>query len=84
MNAIPPYTTEKPSAPGYYWLRHEGNEDIVEVWNDPGFPSQEVTFFTHRCGSGESAELGSLTGGEWSGPIPSPEPQPDLDRHEEA
>jgi hypothetical protein len=73
VTTIPPYSTKPPTVPGYYWLRHEGNDDIVEVWNDPGHPSLEKTFFIHRCGSGESAEIVALKGGEWSGPIPMPD-----------
>ena len=72
MTTIPSYTTKAPREPGYYWLRMEDNEDIVEVWNDPGHPAPERTFFIHRCGSGECAEIASLNDAEWAGPIPSP------------
>jgi hypothetical protein len=74
MNAILAYTAKSPCAPGYYWLRVEGNEDIVEVWNDPGHPAREKTFFIHRCGSGECAEIASLKDAQWAGPIPPPQP----------
>lgn len=73
VKTTPPYSTQPPREPGYYWLRHEGNEDIVEVWNDPGHPAPEQVFFIHRCGSGETAEIASLIEAEWSGPIPSPQ-----------
>lgn len=72
MNVIPPYTHRPPGQPGYYWLRFDGSEDIVEVWNDPGHPDPQRSFFIHRCGSGEVAEISSLQDAQWSGPIPSP------------
>lgn len=72
VNAIPPYSTQVPRVPGYYWLRVGDIEDIVEVWHDPGHPSPEVTLFIHRCGSGESGEVASLPGARWAGPIPPP------------
>lgn len=72
VSTIPPYTSCVPSAPGYYWLRADGTEDIVEVWNDPGHPVPEQAFFLHRCGSGECAEIASVRDAEWAGPIPSP------------
>jgi hypothetical protein len=72
---IPQYTACVPSEPGYYWLHVDGMEDIVEVWTDPGHPSSEQTFFIHRCGSGECAEIGSLRDAKWAGPI-SPPPVP--------
>jgi hypothetical protein len=72
VTTIPPYSSRTPSAPGYYWLRADDIEDIVEVWNDPGHPSPETVFFIHRCGSGECEEIGSLGDAEWAGPIPTP------------
>lgn len=65
------WTTEPPTAPGYYWLREPGGDSvIVEVYplaavSAPGILS------AHWIGFKESAEVGTFAG-EWCGPIPDP------------
>jgi hypothetical protein len=66
------YAKIPPSSPGYFWLKDADGEEIVEVWHDPGHPLPN-TLFIHRCGSGDFAEVQTLHGVEWAGPITKPE-----------
>jgi hypothetical protein len=72
VKVISPYSTQSPSAPGYYWLKYEGSEEIVEIWSDPGHPSEETVYFIHHCGSGEFSAVAVLAQAQWAGPIPTP------------
>jgi len=69
------YSDTAPVEPGYYWLQDTDGEEIVEVWTDPGHP-EPGTLFIHRCGSGDFAEVKSLTAAHWAGPIPKASPAP--------
>lgn len=67
------YAHTPPFEPGYYWLKEGEEEEIVEVWTDPGTASgKSAIYFIHRCGSGEAREVGRLDQALWAGPIPVP------------
>jgi len=67
------WTTEKPTEPGFYWLRGspaiEEPATIVEVFYHHHIRSQVfVRFFDRECGMDVSG-----VDGEWCGPIQPPE-----------
>jgi hypothetical protein len=67
--------------PGYYWLREDEDEEIVEVWADPEEKSGETLLFIHRCGSGDACEVASLEEVFWAGPLESPaQPMADAEK----
>jgi hypothetical protein len=68
------YAVTPPSEPGYYWLKDQDGETIVEVWSDPGSPARETELFLHHCGSGDAAHVADLKEVLWAGPIPHPSP----------
>lgn len=67
------YAITPPPAPGYYWLKDEDGDSIVEIWGDPGSPNPDELFI-HHCGSGDVATVSGLIGVMWAGPIPKPSP----------
>lgn len=69
--AVPPWTREKPTEPGWYWQRHAGwtadhHRGIVRIWRtwdgDFSGPSR-----LHVHGNTDIPD-----GFEWSGPLPEP------------
>jgi len=68
------YTRERPTKPGWYWLRRlgmePGEETIVQVyaWNAPGQEKLAVSY-----GGMVSTESKIFDGAQWAGPIPEPE-----------
>jgi hypothetical protein len=66
------YSDRAPNEPGYYWLKRDGNEEIVEVWTDPNQAVAERAFHVHHCGSGDATEVVTIERALWAGPIPRP------------
>lgn len=67
------YVREAPVEPGYYWLKRDGSEEVVEIWTDPNNPTQERIYYVHHCGSGSAVDSATLHEAQWAGPIPKPE-----------
>ncbi len=61
------WTTQLPTASGYYWWREPVSQDafIVEV----DLERQTVS----SPGTDDDATLGEMDGGEWYGPLEQPE-----------
>jgi hypothetical protein len=66
------YSDRAPNEPGYYWLKRDDDEEIVEVWTDPNQEATELTFHVHHCGSGSATEVVMIERALWAGPIPRP------------
>lgn len=66
------YSTRPPSRPGYYWLKRDNIEEVVEVWTDPNDRVTERVYYVHHCGSGTAVEVLTMQGARWAGPIPKP------------
>lgn len=64
------YTTERPTVPGYYWLKWDGNEEIVKVreW----FGKLEVHEFLVPDTDSPTAFKNSC---QWAGPIDIEKPE---------
>lgn len=61
------WTKDKPTAPGFYWMRNEQAVSVVEVWKGPR--GELVVLYP-----GDEVEKGFLEipDAEWAGPIPEP------------
>jgi hypothetical protein len=66
------YVKNPPSEPGYYWLKRDEAEEVVEIWTDPNNPGKERIYYVHHCGSGSAVDVGKMEGAQWAGPIPKP------------
>lgn len=64
------WTTEKPTVPGYYWYRIQGNDDqIVEVV----FSKRDGCFEVYWMADNGGWPLQFTNGAEWAGPIKPPQ-----------
>lgn len=80
--AIPPWSRERPTEPGWYWRRANGDEFVTEVENHgyDGRLAYQCGWYVDRSGGGAQwawtdPEDDDLAG--WSGPLSMPpEPEP--------
>ena len=67
------YSKEAPVEPGYYWLKRDESEEVVEIWTDPNNLSLDRIYYVHHCGSGSAVDSATMQGAQWAGPIPKPQ-----------
>ena len=61
------WTTETPTASGYYWWRERGHKEAYIVEIDAQW--RRVS----SVGTSKDAALDTMDGGEWYGPLKQPE-----------
>ena len=74
-----PWTSDLPTEPGWYWLRHAAFHGAQGAWHEPNpiivelVPDANASLTIYVPGTDWTRRLTELTNSEWIGPLTVPD-----------